>query len=67
MRAEQGDWLVVESPHTGQSRRKGRIVQANGPDGSPPYLVRWNNTDQESLVFPGPDAHLERAEDTAES
>jgi hypothetical protein len=67
MRAERGDWLVVESLHVGQVRRRGMVLEAHGPDGSPPYLIRWDDGDHESLVYPGPDAHLEKAEDTTDA
>lgn len=62
MRAKQGDWLIVEALHTGEVRRRGLILEVHGPDGSPPFLIRWSDGDHESLVFPGPDAHLETAE-----
>jgi hypothetical protein len=62
MKAERDDWLIVESPHTGESRRRGQVLEARGADGGPPFLVRWTGDDHESLVFPGPDAHLEKAE-----
>jgi hypothetical protein len=32
-------------------------------DGSPPYVVRWSNTGQEGLIFPGPDAYIQHVED----
>ena len=28
-------------------------------DGTPPYRVRWVEDDHETLVFPGPEAHIE--------
>jgi hypothetical protein len=58
MRAFEGDWIVVESPQTGQMRREGLVVGVRHSDGSPPYLVRWTDDDHESLVFPGPDARI---------
>ncbi|MFJ3718484.1 pyridoxamine 5'-phosphate oxidase family protein [Streptomyces sp. NPDC090057] len=58
MRAHLGDQLVVESPATGVARRDGEIVGLHHDDGTPPYDVRWSDTDQVSLVFPGPDAHV---------
>jgi hypothetical protein len=58
MRAFEGDWIVVESPQRGLTRRKGLVVGVRHSDGSPPYLVRWTDDDRESLVFPGPDAHV---------
>jgi len=32
-----------------------------GPEGKPPYLVRWADTGHEALVFPGPDAVIHPA------
>ncbi|WP_253911326.1 pyridoxamine 5'-phosphate oxidase family protein [Streptomyces sp. CNQ-509] len=58
MRAEIGDQLVVESPATGAARRDGEIVALHHADGTPPYEVRWSDTNQVTLVFPGPDAHI---------
>ncbi|MFE8946894.1 DUF1918 domain-containing protein [Streptomyces sp. NPDC007856] len=58
MRAELGDQLVIESPKTGTTRRDGEIVGLHHADGTPPYDVRWSDTDEVTLVFPGPDAHV---------
>ncbi|AXE81862.1 DUF1918 domain-containing protein [Streptomyces atratus] len=62
MRAHLGDQLVVESPVTGASRRDGEIVGLHHEDGTPPYDVHWSDTDQVTLVFPGPDAHIRHLE-----
>ncbi|WKX74121.1 pyridoxamine 5'-phosphate oxidase family protein [Streptomyces sp. XD-27] len=62
MRASLGDQLVVESPTTGATRRDGEIVGLHHEDGTPPYDVRWSDTDQVTLVFPGPDAHIHHVE-----
>ena len=35
------------------------ILEVHGAAGAPPYLVRWSDTDHESLVFPGPDATVQ--------
>ncbi|MEU5460980.1 pyridoxamine 5'-phosphate oxidase family protein [Streptomyces althioticus] len=59
MRAHLGDRLVVESPATGVVRRDGEIVGLHHDDGTPPYDVRWSDTDDITLVFPGPDAHIQ--------
>ncbi|MFI9470882.1 pyridoxamine 5'-phosphate oxidase family protein [Streptomyces sp. NPDC052492] len=59
MRAHLGDRLVVESPATGVVRRDGEIVGLRHEDGTPPYDVRWSDTDDITLVFPGPDAHIQ--------
>ncbi|MGW6544250.1 DUF1918 domain-containing protein [Streptomyces massasporeus] len=62
MRAHLGDRLVVESPATGGTRRDGEVVGLHHEDGTPPYDVRWSDTDEVTLVFPGPDAHIRQVE-----
>ncbi|MFE9644479.1 pyridoxamine 5'-phosphate oxidase family protein [Streptomyces sp. NPDC006365] len=62
MRAHLGDQLVIESPATGVTRRDGEIVGLHHEDGTPPYDVRWSDTDEVTLVFPGPDAHIRHVE-----
>ncbi|MFD5498055.1 DUF1918 domain-containing protein, partial [Streptomyces sp. NPDC127091] len=58
MRAHLGDQLVIEGPATGAPRRDGEIVGLHHEDGTPPYDVRWSDTQAVTLVFPGPDAHI---------
>jgi len=58
MHATKGDWLVVESSVLDRPSRKGLILEVEGPDGSPPFLVRWADNGHEGLIFPGPDAHV---------
>jgi hypothetical protein len=62
MRAHLGDQLVIESQKTGATRRDGEIVGLHHEDGTPPYDVRWSDTDEVTLVFPGPDAHIRHVE-----
>lgn len=62
MRAHLGDQLVIESPATGGARRDGEIVGLHHADGTPPYDVRWSDTDEVTMVFPGPDAHVHHLE-----
>ncbi|MFJ6556168.1 pyridoxamine 5'-phosphate oxidase family protein [Streptomyces luteogriseus] len=62
MRAQLGDQLVVESPATSVTRRDGEIVGLHHEDGTPPYDVRWSDTDEVTLVFPGADAHIQHIE-----
>jgi hypothetical protein len=61
MHATVGDRLVVRSQHLDGPVRDGEIIEVRGPDGSPPYVVRWDDSGHESLVFPGPDAFVEPA------
>ncbi|MFI5494144.1 DUF1918 domain-containing protein [Actinoplanes sp. NPDC051859] len=61
MNASVGDRLVLAGIHVGDPRRVGVIVEVPHPDGSPPYRVRWADSDHDVLVFPGPEAHVEPA------
>jgi hypothetical protein len=70
MKAEVGDRIVVASGTLHRPIRDGEILQI-GADGGGPYLVRWSDSGNESLFFPGPDAHVEHVQregggDTAE-
>ncbi|MER6562234.1 pyridoxamine 5'-phosphate oxidase family protein [Streptomyces sp. NPDC001027] len=62
MRAHLGDQLVIERTTTGAAKRDGEIVGLHHEDGTPPYDVRWSDTDEVTLVFPGPDAHIHHFE-----
>ena len=63
MFAHTGDRLVVEGHHVGEVRRVGVIIAVHHADGSPPYQVRWLDSGHEALVFPGPEARIEPADD----
>lgn len=56
--AHPGARLVLHSCTTGTPARDGEILEVRGPNGSPPYLVRWANDGHVSLVFPGPGATI---------
>lgn len=62
MHAHPGDHLLIEGTKVGAHRRDGQILECQGADGGPPFLVHWNDTGAESLVYPGPDAHITSAE-----
>ncbi|WP_188193273.1 DUF1918 domain-containing protein [Nonomuraea sp. SYSU D8015] len=55
MQANVGDTLLVHGHNVGHGDRKAVIVEVRGPDGSPPFIVRFDDG-HESLVYPGPDA-----------
>jgi Domain of unknown function (DUF1918) len=59
MRAQVGNWLIVEGLTDASHRRQGQIVAVTRTDGSPPFWVRWLDDDHQSLVYPGPDARVE--------
>jgi Domain of unknown function (DUF1918) len=62
MNAQVGDRVVVQEHHVGEHKREGEIVEVHGPDGTPPYMVRWFDTGHEGLMFPGPDARIEHVD-----
>jgi len=59
MHAVVGDKLVVRSRHAGEHDREAIILSVEGPDGGPPYRVRWSDDGHESVFFPGSDAVVE--------
>ena len=59
MRAQPDDELVVRSNRLDEPPHRGRILEVRGPDGTPPYLVRWEGSGHTALVFPGADADVE--------
>ncbi len=59
MHATVGDTLHVHGRTVGDPDRTATIVEIRGPNGEPPYLVRFADG-HETLVFPGPDASVEQ-------
>lgn len=57
MQANIGDRLLIESGRAEAHRREGEVMEVRGPDGGPPYVIKWDDG-HEGLVFPGPDAHV---------
>jgi len=57
MRAQVGDQLTVKGRHQGDGERHGEIIQVDGTEGTPPYLVRWQDG-HDSLFFPSSDAEV---------
>jgi hypothetical protein len=57
MHATVGDRIVVEGHTVGSARREGEILEVRGEDGSPPYVIRWDDG-HEGLCFPGADAYV---------
>lgn len=63
LEAHAGDRLVIHAHRLGEHERDAEILEALGPDGGPPFRVRWSDTGEETLHFPGSDAtvdHLKR-------
>ena len=64
MQAKVGDRIVIRGHHVGEPDRDCEILEVRGPDGQPPYVVRWGDSGHEGLYFPGPDAMVRHYEHT---
>jgi hypothetical protein len=60
LRADVGDTLIVETGGAAGTARIGEIIAVAGPDGSPPFRVRWLAGDYESLIKPGRSARVQK-------
>lgn len=59
LRAAVGDRLIVRHHHLGERDRDAEILEVLGPDGQPPYRVRWSDDGHESILRPGTDVFVE--------
>jgi len=59
MHAHIGDRLVLEDTHLGDGRRTAVVTALHHSDGTPPYQVRWLDDGRTTLIYPGPQAHIE--------
>jgi hypothetical protein len=55
----------LRSPGTNHGVRRAKILEVGSPDGTPPFKVRWLDTDREALVFPGVDSYVMTREQIA--
>ncbi|KAL4860565.1 hypothetical protein BDV12DRAFT_181387 [Aspergillus spectabilis] len=58
MQAKVGDRIRFHSPTVGRQDSVGEIIEVRGIDGSPPYLVRFDDG-HERLIYPGPEMVVE--------
>lgn len=56
--ASPGDAIVIAGHRVGEPERDGEILEVRGPNGEPPYLVRWSEDGHVGLFFPGSDARI---------
>ena len=59
MHATIGDRVHIKGRNVGMQEHIGEILEVRGPEGEPPYLVRFSDG-RESLVYPGPDCMIEQ-------
>lgn len=64
MQATVGDRLHVHGRLVGNPDQVGEIIEVRGPDGHPPYLVRYPDG-HEGLVVPGPDCVVENKDEAS--
>lgn len=57
MQAVVGDRIAIPGRHVGEAGRLGEVLDVRGPDGAPPYLVRWVDG-HEGICYPGPEARV---------
>ncbi len=62
MEAKPGDRIIIKGHRIGEPDRDCEVIEVRGPDGAPPYVVRWEDSGHETLFFPGPDAAVENYE-----
>jgi hypothetical protein len=57
MKAQPGDRIVLAPVVVEGQVRDGEVLEARGPGGTPPFLVKWSDG-HEGLIYPGPGAVL---------
>jgi Domain of unknown function (DUF1876)/Domain of unknown function (DUF1918) len=65
MKAAVGDRMVIAAGTVEGPVRDGEVVEVLGSDGTGPFRVRWSDDGRVTLVFPGPDAHVEHLAEPA--
>lgn len=57
MHATVGDQIQVHGRTVGAAEQRAEILEVRGPDGEPPYVVRFADG-HEALLYPGPDCEV---------
>ena len=60
MRAAIGDRIVIRAHRIGEHDRDAEVLDT-GPNGAPPFRVKWDDTGHEGLFFPSVDAYVRQA------
>jgi hypothetical protein len=59
MQAAVGDRIIVKGHRVGEPDRDCEVLEVRGPEGGPPFVVRWDDSGHECLFFPGSDASVQ--------
>jgi hypothetical protein len=54
-----GDKIIVRGAELGTPDRVALVLAVEGADGAPPYRVRWESDEHETVFVPGSDAVVE--------
>jgi hypothetical protein len=57
MHAVIGDRIAIPGRHVGDAGRVGEVIEVRGPEGTPPFLVRWEDG-HEGICYPGPETKV---------
>lgn len=60
-KASPGDRVTIHGHHQGEHARDGEIIEIQGEEGGPPYLVRWEDGHVSSL-YPSSDVLIHHYE-----
>lgn len=61
MYAFRGDVVLVGDSVGKMPDRQALVLSGDHADGRPPYWVRWTDSGEEGLLFPGPEVEIEHA------
>jgi hypothetical protein len=64
MHATAGDRIIIKGHRIGEPDRDCEVLEARGPDGTAPFLVRWDDDGHTALFFPGSDAFVQHYDAT---
>ena len=67
MYAKLGDRIIIRGRHGGDPVRDCEVLEVRGPEGSPPYVVRWGDSGHEAILYPGSDAYVQHFEHASPS
>ncbi len=67
MQASIGDRIIIAACHTGDPTHDCEVLEVRGPDGKPPYVVRWGDSGHEAILYPGSDAIVQHFDHAAPS
>jgi hypothetical protein len=65
MHAKPGDRIIIRGHRIGEPDHDGEIIEARGPGGTPPFLVRWGDSGHTGLLYPGTDAEIQEFAETS--